>query len=151
MEERTADELKKLHTAAIDARNGYEEALEDAKGRGLTGLFREMIELHARNAVELEEALDEAGLDVAQHGSLLGVVHKTIMSVRSLFGGLDESVLPGLIDGEERNLKRYDDALAVAGDGGGSLRTLLVTQRDRIAAKVAAMKDEREQGRVATR
>ncbi len=45
----------------------------------------------------------------------MSVVHKTIMDVRSLFNGLDESVLPGLIDGEKRNVAKYDDALKTAG------------------------------------
>ena len=35
-----ADALKTLHTSLIDSRNGYEEALEDAEGKGLTPLFR---------------------------------------------------------------------------------------------------------------
>ena len=39
-------------------------------------------------------------------------VHKTIMDVRSMFDGLDESVLPGLIDGEKRNVAKYDAALS---------------------------------------
>jgi hypothetical protein len=34
------DKLKALHTSLIDSRNGYEEALEDAEGKGLTALSR---------------------------------------------------------------------------------------------------------------
>lgn len=44
-------------------------------------------------------------------GSFMTIVHKNIMDVRSLFNGLDESVLPGPIDGEKRNISKYDDAL----------------------------------------
>ena len=44
------------------------------------------------------------------------VVHETIMDVRSMFNGLDESVLPGLIDGEKRNVSKYDDAILKAWD-----------------------------------
>jgi hypothetical protein len=48
MQEAAIEALKKLHTAAIDARNGYQEALDDAKGQGLSGLFAEMVDLHAK-------------------------------------------------------------------------------------------------------
>lgn len=46
----TADpfDVSSLHTAAIDARNGYTEALEDAEGKGLTAVFQDMIQLHTR-------------------------------------------------------------------------------------------------------
>jgi hypothetical protein len=53
------DQLKSLHTSAIDARNGYQEALEDAKGKGMTPLFRDMIALHQDNAAELARELNE--------------------------------------------------------------------------------------------
>ena len=55
MDDTTRDHLKTLHTAAIDARNGYHEALEDAGGqdkyKGMTPLFRDMVALHQRHAV----------------------------------------------------------------------------------------------------
>ena len=43
MSETVVADLKSLHTAAIDARHGYEEALKDAEGHGMTPLFRDMI------------------------------------------------------------------------------------------------------------
>jgi uncharacterized protein (TIGR02284 family) len=139
MEDDTLDSLKSLHTHAIDARHGYEEALKDADGRGLTGLFRQMIALHETNAEELSAYLVRAGAQVNDDGSFMSTVHRTIMSVRSLFNGLDESVLPGLIDGEERNKTSYDKALqpqTVPAD----IRSLLMKQRERISASIAEMK-----------
>jgi uncharacterized protein (TIGR02284 family) len=139
MDDDALEQLKSLHTHAIDARNGYEEALKDAEGQGLTSLFREMIALHEGNADELSACLVRAGAPVNDDGSFMSVVHRTIMSVRSLFGGLGESVLPGLIDGEERNKSGYDKALqmqALPVD----LRGLLTKQRDRIDAAIAGMK-----------
>ena len=53
--------LKALHTSAIDARNGYQEALKDAEGKGMSPLFREMIALHADHASELGRELAKAG------------------------------------------------------------------------------------------
>ena len=50
MTDASVETLKSLATAAIDARNGYEEAFDDAGPRGLAGLFTTMIETHALNA-----------------------------------------------------------------------------------------------------
>jgi len=69
----------------------------------------------------------------------MSVVHRTIMGVRSLFDGLGESVLPGLIDGEERNRSAYDKALAMQ-TLPADVRGLLTTQRGRIDAAIAGMK-----------
>ncbi len=101
------DDLKTLHTHAIDARHGYEEALHDAEGRGMTPLFREMIALHTTNAGELASVLARFGELPDESGSFMSTVHRTIISLRSLFGGLDASVLPGLVDGEKRNVSAY--------------------------------------------
>jgi uncharacterized protein (TIGR02284 family) len=106
-----ADELKSLHTAAIDSINGYEEARLDAEGGGMTPLFQELITLHTRNAADLAAELHRSGVPAGDDGSFMSTVNRTIMSIRSLFGGLGESVLPGLIDGEERNVSHYDRAL----------------------------------------
>jgi uncharacterized protein (TIGR02284 family) len=132
------DQLTSLHTAAIDARNGYQEALEDAEGRGLTPLFRDMIALHDRHASELGAALTAGGQKPDEGGSFMSTVHRTIMSVRSLFDGLDESVLPGLIDGEERNVSKYDDALKLGFPSAPSGQ--LTQQRAELVEKIAAMK-----------
>jgi uncharacterized protein (TIGR02284 family) len=139
MENDALEQLKTLHTHAIDARHGYEEALKDAEGQGLTSLFRAMIALHETNAGELSACLVRAGAPVNDDGSFMSVVHRTIMSVRSLFDGLGESVLPGLIDGEERNESGYDKALAMQALP-ADVRGLLTRQRDRIAAAIAGMK-----------
>lgn len=132
------DHLKTLHTSAIDARNGYQEALDDAEGKGMSPLFREMIALHDGNARELARELTKANEKPDDKGSFMTVVHQTIMDVRSLFNGLDESVLPGLIDGEMRNVSKYDEAFKDA-SAAPAIASLLSAQRERIAHKVADM------------
>ena len=132
------DHLKSLHTSAIDARNGYQEALKDAEGKGMTPLFREMMALHEANAGELASELMKANELPNEKGSFMTVVHKTVMDVRSLFNGLDESVLPGLIDGEKRNVSRYDEALK-PGAAPTNVASLLARQRDGLLKKIAFM------------
>jgi uncharacterized protein (TIGR02284 family) len=136
------DHLKALHTSEIDARNGYEEALDDAEGKGLTPLFRDMLGLHESNARAIGRLLIEAGETANPDGSFMTVVHRGIMSLRSLFNGLDESVLPGLIDGEKRNLEKYDKALGT-GALPPAVEKLLAGQRGGIEQKVVLMETER--------
>jgi len=136
------DQLKSLHTSAIDARNGYREALEDAEGKGMTPLFRDMIALHEGNAAELARELTRSNGIPDEDGSFMSTVHKTIMDVRSLFNGLDESVLPGLIDGEKRNVTKYDDALKKVGPATNVIN-LLTAQRGKIAQKIALMETQK--------
>jgi uncharacterized protein (TIGR02284 family) len=141
LEKDILDHLKTLHTSAIDARNGYEEALEDAEGKGLTPLFRDMIALHSANAEELAAMLGNAGEQEDDSGSIMSVVHRTIISVRSLFNGLDGSVLPGLIDGEKRNLGKYDDALQAI-TASPAIAATLTTQRGKIRDQIARMEQQ---------
>jgi uncharacterized protein (TIGR02284 family) len=133
------EEMKSLHTALIDSRNGYQKALEDAEGRGLTPLFRDMVARRGEDARELETLLRSAGEEPDTDGSFMSTVHRTIMSVRSLFGGIDESILPGLIDGEERIRGYYDDAIKTVPDGSAE-HQVLTAQRHELDGIIADMK-----------
>ena len=141
------DHLKSLHTSAIDARNGYREALRDTEGKGaeskaMTALFRDMVALHDSHAVELTRELTRRNELADDEGSFMTTVHKTIMDVRSMFDGLDESVLPGLIDGEKRNVAKYDSALT-APEVPANVAELLTRQRDSLRQKISLMESER--------
>jgi uncharacterized protein (TIGR02284 family) len=137
VDQQLRNELEKLHTAAIDARNGYQEAAKDADGKGMTPLFLELITLHQDHAAALSQVLVGAGAMPDDSGSLMSTVHKTIMDVRSLFNGLDESVLPGLIDGETRNVAKYDEAIQLGRSS--EVGALLAAQRGAIQQKIAEM------------
>jgi uncharacterized protein (TIGR02284 family) len=142
MDHTVLDHLKSLHTGAIDARNGYREALKDAEGHGMTPLFQEMISLHAQNASELGSQLASAGEQPDNDGSFMSTIHRTIMSIRGLFGGLGASVLPGLIDGEKRNITAYDEALKLPNEPADT-QSLLTRQRDRLQTALTKMQREK--------
>jgi uncharacterized protein (TIGR02284 family) len=131
------EHMKSLHTTVVDARKGYEEALKDAEGKGLTPLFRDMIALHQSHADALAADLAKHGEKADDQGSFLSVIHRTVISIRSLFGGLDESVLPGLIDGEERVIGYYDEALT---DCPADEFATLAKQRAALQVKVGEMR-----------
>ena len=138
LDDDTRDHLKSLQTGAIDARNGYQEALKDAEGHGMSPLFADMVRLHQSHADALAQQLAAAGEQPDTSGSFMSTVHRTIMDVRSLFNGLDASVLPGLIDGEKRNVAAYDDALAKTRPP-AELSSLLSGQRADLVKKIAEM------------
>jgi uncharacterized protein (TIGR02284 family) len=131
------DHMKSLHTTVVDACNGYEEALKDAEGKGLSPLFREMISLHKGHAEALAADLTRHGVQVDDNGSFLSTIHRAVINIRSLFGGLDESILPGLVDGEERVVSYYDEALT---DCPPSETSTLAAQRGALLAKIVEMK-----------
>ena len=131
------DELKSLHTALIDSREGYEEALDDAEGRGLTPLFREMIALRTQHHQELDKVLRSAGEKPDESGSFMATVHRAVIKTRSLFAELGPNILPGLIDGEQRIVGYYDDALKA--DPPAEARTVLTAQRAAVQQKISQM------------
>ncbi len=125
------DSLKSLHTALVDSRIGYEEALKDSDGQGLTALFRDMIALRTKDAGELAQHLSRLGEPVDDNGSYMSTVHRAVISIRAAFSSLDESILPGLIDGEERIAGYYNETIDTAAPGSQEL-TALIAQRDNL-------------------
>lgn len=134
------DNLKSLHTILIDSKHGYEEALADAEGHGMTQLFRDMISLRIKDGDEIASELVTLGERPDESGSFMTTVNRAIISLRSLFGGLDESVLPGLIDGEKRIVTYYDSALETAASSVD--REILTRQRQNLLKVIADMESK---------
>ncbi len=135
-----ADAMTSLHTTLIDSRNGYEEALKDASEDGMVTLFQEMVALRTAAAVELEPLVRAAGGELKQEGSFMSTVHRAVISFQSILTGLDESILPGLIDGEKRVLASYDDAMKTAS---GEALSVLQRQRQELLQRIAEMERRR--------
>lgn len=135
--------LKSLRTSLIDSRNGYQEALEDAEGKGLTPLFRDMIALRSKDIDGLTPFLIAYGEDAGQEGSFMSSVHRTVIGIRSILTGLDESILPGLIDGENRILGYYESAIELTENGSSEYITL-IKQRDTLQFKISEMQARKD-------
>lgn len=132
------DALTSLHTTLIDSRKGYEAAVENADGKGLGPLFRDMITLRGAHADEIAGILTSEGHKPSEDGSFMATVHWAVINVRALVTGLDESILPGLIDGEKRIVGYYDEAIAAAA-GSTAAFPALERQRGHVLAKIAEM------------
>lgn len=106
------EELKSLHTAVIDSRNGYDEAIKDAEKPELGAIFEKARRLHARAHDDLHRMLAERGSAPDERGSFMTTVHEVVIGVRAAVGGLNRGSLRAFADGEEHTVAAYDDAIA---------------------------------------
>lgn len=137
------DELKKLHTAIVDAIAGYREAVEDTDDAQAKAVFQEMIDLHGAAHEEIHRRLVEKGEKADDSGSFMSTVHKTVISVRAAVTGLGSNAFSSFASGEERIVGQYGDALEEqAGDP--STAELLRRQRGALEGAIARMKAHAE-------
>lgn len=132
------DSLKTLHTALIDAREGYAKALEKSEDAVLSENLRAADMLHGAAHGDIHRLLSARGETVDDDGSIMGTVHKTVVAARSAVVGLDHGSLDSFASGEENNLEKYDDAIRDETDAGA--RQTLQQHRNRLAEVVARMK-----------
>jgi len=102
--------LASLHTALIDASNGYDEAIRDADQPELKAIFGRLKLAHEKAHAELHHLLLARGLKPDDGGSFMSTVHKTIISVRSAVTGLNDEALSAFAEGEERIVEDYNRA-----------------------------------------
>lgn len=110
----TTTSLETFHTALIDARDGYGKALEKARDPDALRYFRVLDSLHAEAHADIDRMLASRGAGLDESGSLMGAVHKAVVSVRSALESLDEHSLGAFANGEENNLEVYDRAIVSA-------------------------------------
>lgn len=115
-------ELKTLHTALVDARKGYDEAIRNSEKPELTALFEKVRALHGAAHDDVHKMLAALGEKPDDAGSFMSTVHEAVINVRSAVVGLDEGALSSFASGEENNVEKYDEAIAAAPSGAESLR-----------------------------
>lgn len=126
-----------LKVAMDDAVEGYETMLEKAEPS-----FRPTVSALLAQHREASEAIDaqlrDRGVTVDEDGSFMGAVHKTVVTLRSAVDDPDRDWIPGILDGEARNLKKFDEAMAEAA-GDAALHATLRRCRDALAQQVAML------------
>lgn len=110
----STDTLESLHTAILDAREGYGKAIEQAEQADVRSVLADVDAAHASAHADVHKALASEGEDADDSGSFMGTVHKTVIAVRAAVTGLDRDALGGFIDGEKRILGLYDEAIREA-------------------------------------
>ena len=106
------EKLKCLHTDLVDARNGCEEAVKDATDDEVIALFARQRDLHAKAIDEISAMLVRTGLAASEDGSFMGMVHRGVIGIRAAITGLRAGALQASIDGENRLVEKYAEALA---------------------------------------
>lgn len=137
------DGLAHLLTEVVDAESGYREGVELARTPDMVAVFELLRSTHAAHIRKMEDLMRARGMVVDDSTSALAMVHKTILNIRSIFSGLDENIVPGLIDGERRIMRSYDGVIAKADEGA---RQLLVGQRATLEQRVADLARFKETG-----
>lgn len=130
--------LSQLATDIADVIKGY-EVMEERADEDLRPIAERLHALHETHAADLMTALEQSGGKPEDTGSLMGLVHQAVMTGRDWFASLDASALPQIIQGEERLLQSYDDALEGV-QAVPSLKTMLDDQRAAVQAQVDALK-----------
>ncbi|WP_293855213.1 DUF2383 domain-containing protein [uncultured Alsobacter sp.] len=132
------DALLSLHTALVDVREGYRTAIEKAEDPAVLAELRTVDGLHATAHADLDRILAARGDRPDEDGSLMGTVHKTVITARAAIVGLGEGSLDSFASGEENTLESYDDALRSEQDP--TVKATLSQHRSALAAQVAKMK-----------
>ncbi len=131
--------LASLHTAVVDARNGYQEAIERADAPEAKAILQRVKALHDQAHAELHQALLARGFRPDDEGSFMTTVHKTVISVRSMVTGLGDGALSAFASGEERIVADYDQAIA-DNSGDAALVAMLEQQKARLERAIGEMK-----------
>ena len=134
----THDHLAALHTAIIDAREGYSKAIEKADDPGVLERLRAVDGLHRAAHDDIHRMLSTHGERADDDGSLMGSVHKAVVTARSAILGLDDASLSAFASGEENTLEAYDAAIGEMAEP--TERAILERHREALASEVSRLK-----------
>jgi uncharacterized protein (TIGR02284 family) len=131
------DHLAALHTAIIDAREGYGKAIEKAEDPAVLERLRAVDDLHEAAHADIHRMLSAHGESADDDGSLMGSVHKVVVTARSAILGLDDASLSAFASGEENTLEAYDEAIAEM--TAQADRATLLRHREALASEVSRL------------
>ena len=131
--------LASLHTALVDACNGYQEAIARATATEVKVILQRVKALHDKAHAEIHEALLARGFRPDDAGSFMSTVHKAVISVRSAVTGLGDGSLSSFASGEERIVADYDKAIE-GNPEDKALIAMLEGQRARLEAAIGEMR-----------
>ena len=135
----TTDALKKLHTAMLDTREGYEVAEKEAETPALKTLFGQMIALRSKDHEAIHKALAAKGETPDESGSFMATIHKTMTSARSAVTGINANALSPFISGEESIVEEYEEAIKEA-SADSATHDMLVGQKNALSTRITEMK-----------
>lgn len=112
LNEETVADVRELIQINIDSYNGFKQAAEHTADTPLSLLFNELAAQRLGQAVALQKLIIRDDEDSISEGSVVGRIHRGIMSWKHAFGGGSASVLREAERGEDYIKAKYEAALA---------------------------------------
>jgi hypothetical protein len=105
--------LADLHTRLIDTIDGYAKVIEKAEPE-IVAIAEEFRDLHQGQAEKIGALLTAMGHDTSDSGSILGMVNRAAVEVRSWFGDIGHNVMDAIAEGETRVIEAFEDAIVAS-------------------------------------
>lgn len=117
--------LNGLLSTAVNAREGYRTAAQDATDDDLTTFLNKTAQERSTIVAELEDLIRDSGGEPDESSTTAGSAHRGWIDVRSTLGDADTSVLQECLRGEKHAVSDYEKALdekSLASDARDTLR-----------------------------
>ncbi|MEJ6389469.1 DUF2383 domain-containing protein [Gymnodinialimonas ulvae] len=130
--------MSDIANTLADLIKGYEEMVDRADD-DLKPIVQRLLAIHQGHAAEVFEHFERLGGQPGEAGSLMGLVHTAVATVRDWADALDASAIEAIADGEEQIVDTYDKAIEKVADR-RDYADLLVKQRDDLKVQIDALR-----------
>ncbi len=135
------DKLNELIEKNMNAKDGYEMAIDKVENSEVKNFFKNRAEERARFVKELRSEVWDNGEIPENSGNITGELHRTWMSLKTAFSTNNEdAILEETIRGEKSSLEEYNEILN-EGTMPMPITNILREQRNAIEATVAKAKN----------
>ncbi|MTE26339.1 ferritin-like domain-containing protein [Winogradskyella ouciana] len=135
------DKLNELIEKNMNAKDGYEMAIDKVENSEVKNFFKNRARERARFVKDLRSEVWEKGEVPENSGNISGELHRTWMSLKTAFSSNnEEAILEETIKGEKSSLEEYNEILN-EGTMPMPITNILREQRNAIEATVAKAKN----------
>ena len=140
-EKEISDKLNELIEKNMNAKDGYEMALDKVENSGVKNFFKNRAEERARFVKELRNEVWSNGEIPENSGNITGELHRAWMSLKTAFSSNNEdAILEETIRGEKSSLEEYNEILN-ENKMPLTISNILREQRNAIEATIAKAKN----------
>lgn len=110
---KSLDALIDLHTSSVDTLHGFQKMAEKAEP-SFAPTAELFCALHGRHVARLDNMVREMGAVPDADGSFMGLVNKTVVTLRAAFDAIDSDVMDQVRSGEQNVINAFDHAIAAS-------------------------------------
>lgn len=111
MTQSTTTSLQTVLNYITDSRDGYKKAAETVNNTGFKRAFMARAAERGSMIRRLETAIREAGHTPEEGGTMIGTIHRNLMSVTSMVQDDEKAAIELVDDGEERLCEKVTEVL----------------------------------------